>query len=67
MAEKFVRACKCVNHELWTKDIDETNPLHHISKSKKVKGQVIDFLKIHGYFPQKGTLICELCCRYAKE
>ena len=45
MAEKFVRACKCVNRDSWTKDIDETNPLHHISKSKKVKGQVIDFHK----------------------
>ena len=67
MAEKFARACKCVNHDSWTKDIDDINPLHHISKSKKVKGQVIDFLKIHGYFPQKGMLICELCCRYAKD
>lgn len=45
MAEKFVRACKYVNHDSWTKDIDDINPLHHISKSKKVKGQVIEFFK----------------------
>lgn len=63
----YQRLCKCVNHEAWTKNRRESNPLHHVKKSKKVKKKTLTFLRNHGYLSEKEMLICELCFQYVED
>ena len=65
-ANKFLRGCKCVNHELFSIGRTLSKRIHKVNNNDYSR-QALNWLIDNGFLSRKSQTICGGCIEYASE